>query len=243
MKKIYCICTFIALLFCLNSCKVDNYDGPDAGISGQILDQNGVPLQLEQGSSSMRIKLEELSWQDANPTASITPQYLNLKQDGSFINTKLFSGRYKMTPIEGPFFPYNVAGDTVQLAGSIVKNFTVVPYLEVSWVTAPSLDNSNYIVASVKFKRNSVSGVTAPDVKNARLCISTTQYVGNNNYDSQLISGTVTVTNSQEGQTLSFKTSRAVKYLHTSYYVRVGICCSDTYKKYNYTNIKQVDVP
>ena len=243
MGKIYGFCTFIVLLFCLNSCEVDNYDGPDAGISGQILDQNGTPVQLEQGSGNMRIKLEDLSWKDVNPTASITPQYLNVKQEGSYINTKLFSGRYKMTPVEGAFYPYNVGGDTVQLTGSIVKNFTVVPYLQVSWVSEPVVDNSNYITASVKFKKNLVAGLAAPDVKNAIFCISTTQYAGNNNYDAQLISGTVTVTNSQEGQTLTFKTSCAVKYFHTSYYVRVGICCSDTYKKYNYTDIKKVDVP
>jgi len=243
MNRIYYFLTFIAFLFCLSSCELDNYSGPDVAVSGEILDQDGVPLQLEPGSSNMRIKLEELTWVKSGSTASVTPQYLNVKMDGSYVNKKLFSGKYKMTPVEGAFYPYAAAGDTVELNGSTIKNFTVVPYLQVSWVAEPTVDNSNYIVASVKFKRNTIAGVTAPNLNNARFCISTTQYVGNNNYDSQLISGTVTVTNSQEGQTLSFKTSRAVKYLHTTYYVRVGICCSDTYKKYNYTTVKTVVVP
>jgi len=243
MNKIYYFFTIITLLLCLSSCELDNYSGPNAEISGKILDQDGTPLQLEPGSSNMRIKLEELSWKNSNPTVSISPQYLNVKLDGTYQNTKLFSGTYKITPVEGAFYPYAISGDTTELKGSIVKNFTVVPYLQVSWVAEPTVDNSNYIVASVKFKRNSIAGVTAPNLNNAIFCISTNQYVGNNNYDGQLITGVISVTNSQEGQTLNFKTSRAVKYLHTIYYVRVGICCSDTYKKYNYTDVKTVVVP
>ncbi len=243
MKRLYYFFTVIACLSLMYSCEKDNYDAPDAAIQGRILDQNGQPLQTEQGASNMRIKMEELSWQKGDEDVSITPTYLNVKQEGTYINTKLFSGVYKMTPVEGPFFPYDERGDTVTIAGSVTKDFTVIPYLQVEWVTEPYLDGSNYIKAAVRFTRNTKEGVAQPNLNNAIFCIATTQYVGNNNYDSQLISGTVAISNSQEGQTINLSTSRAVKYTNTTYYVRVGICCSDSYKKYNYTDIKTVVVP
>ena len=33
----------------------------------------------------------------------------------------------------------------------------------------------------------------------------------------------------------------AIKYSNT-YWVRVGACCNDTYKKYNFTDIKKIDL-
>jgi hypothetical protein len=243
MKKIYYYFTLVVILFSVSSCEIDNYDGPNASIQGQILDQDGNPLQTEQGAGNMRFKMEELSWAKGSSTVSISPTYLNVKQDGSFVNTKLFSGLYKMTPVEGAFFPYKVSGDTVNINGSVTHNFKVTPYLKVEWVVEPYKNDTHYIQASIKFTRNSLAGAIQPSLLNAVLCISTTQYVGNNSYDSQLIKGTVALTNAQEGQTINFMTSRSVKYLHTKYYVRVGVCCSDTYKKYNYTDVKTVVVP
>jgi hypothetical protein len=243
MKKIYYYFTLVVILLSVYSCEIDNYDGPNATIQGQILDQDGNPLQTEQGATNMRIKMEELSWQKGDSTVSISPTYLNIKQDGSYVNSKIFSGTYKMTPVEGAFFPYNAKGDTMNIKGIVTKNFTVTPYLKIEWILEPYLDADNYIRAAVKFTRNSLAGATQPTLNNALLCISTTQYVGSNNYDSQLVNGTVAITNNQEGQVISFMTSRAVKYQHATYYVRIGVCCSDTYKKYNYTDIKTVIVP
>lgn len=243
MKRIHYFFTIVACLLFISACEKDNYEAPDAEIKGRILDQNGKPLQTEQGASNMRIKMEELSWQHGGENISITPSYLNVKQDGSFINSKIFQGEYKMTPVEGPFFPYDEGGDTLTINGSITKDFTVIPYLNVEWVTEPYLDGSNQVKAAIRFTRNSKVGVAQPNLNNAIFCIATTQYVGNNNYDSQLISGTLVITNGQEGQTINLSTSRAVKYTNTTYYVRVGVCCSDPYKKYNYTDIKTVVVP
>ncbi len=241
MKQIIYIISIVALSLSLFACDTDNYEAPNATVSGRILDQNGNLLQTEQGSGNMRIKMEELSWANGNPDIAIIPTYLNLHQDGTYTNTKIFSGQYRMTPIEGPFYPYNIEGETVDIKGSATKDFTVIPYLEVSWVTTPTVTADNKITCSIKFKRNEKAGVAKPDLSNAKLFISTTQYVGNNNKDDQMNGGTVTVTNSQEGQTLTF-TSNVLKYAGTTYYVRAGVCCNDSYKKYNYTGIVQLAV-
>lgn len=244
MKKL--INYIVPLLFALcilSSCEKDNYQAPEATIQGQILDHNGKLLQTEHGNGNMRIKMEELSWAKGDESIAITPQYLNLKQDGTYINTKWFAGEYRMTPVEGPFYPYNADGETVKIGGTTSKDFVVTPYLDIEWVKEPTATSDNFIECSVRFKRNAKEGATMPNLNNAILCVSTTQYCGNNNKDGQLFSGTKAIANGDEGTTISFKTAMAVKYTNTTYWVRVGICCNDSYKKYNYTDIKIVKVP
>lgn len=243
MRKLAFIISIFTLAVINYSCEKDNYKAPDATITGKILDHNGKLLQTEQGSGNMRIKMEELSWNGGAEGTVVTPQYLNVRQDGTYINTKWFPGKYRMTPIEGAFYPYNTEGELVDISKSVTKDFTVIPYLDVEWITEPHMTSDGYIEASVKFARNSKEGVAKPDLNNLLFCIATTQYVGNNNYDSQLISGTMKITNDMEGTVINVKTSKPVKYAGATYYVRVGICCSDAYKKYNYTDIKIVKNP
>jgi len=233
---IFALCIFV-------SCEKDNYDAPEATIQGKILDHNGNLLQTEQGNGNMRIKMEELSWAGDDESIAITPQYLNMRQDGTYINTKWFAGEYRMTPVEGAFYSYKTEGESVQIKGISTQDFTVIPYLDIEWVKEPVLTPDNFIEASVRFKRNAKEGVNMPNLNNAILCVATTQYCGNNNKDGQLFNGTQKITNDQEGTVIDFKTSMAVKYTNTTYWVRVGICCDDTYKKYNYTDIKTVKVP
>lgn len=241
MKKIFFILSTMCLMFGFTACETDNFDAPSATIQGQIKDQNGNPLQTEQGSGNTRIKMEELSWANGDPEVAIIPTYLNMHQDGSYINNKIFNGEYRMTPIDGPFYPYDTAGEVVQIKGTVTKDFTVTPYLDVTWVSEPSVTADNKITCSVTFKRNEKAGEKIPDLSNAKLFIATTQYVGNNNKDDQVNGGTVNVANNQEGTTLTF-TSNTVKYTGTTYYVRVGVCCNIGDKKYNYTTIKTVTV-
>ncbi|MDR1121557.1 MAG: DUF3823 domain-containing protein [Dysgonamonadaceae bacterium] len=243
MKSILKIAFAIASITCFYACELDNYDAPDAQISGRIIDPSGNLLRTEPGGSNMRIKMEELSWATADTSIAITPTYLNVKIDGTYTNTKIFSGQYRMTPVEGAFYPCDPEGEVITIAGSVQQDFVVIPYLDVEWVEEPHVTPDTLVEASIRFTRNAKDGEFMPDVLNARLCISTNQYVGNNNYFSDIISGTVSLTNAQEGQTIVMRTSRKVKYTATDYFVRVGACCNDTYKKYNYTTIVKIHVP
>lgn len=238
---IYLILLLVSLSF--SNCEIDNYEDPNATIEGKILESNGNMLQTEQGGGNMRLQMDELSWAGDDSTIAIIPTYLSVKQDGSFYNSKIFSGEYRITPIEGPFFPYDEEGEIVNINGNISINFEVTPYLNVEWVTEPYLNESNFIEAEVRFTRNEKEGMSAPDLNDAMLFISTTQYCGNNNYDNQLVAAPLVVDNTQEGETIHLITSRDVKYVGTTYYVRVGINCKDAYKKYNYTDIQTVVVP
>lgn len=238
---IYLMMLLVTLSF--SNCEIDNYEGPNATIEGKILDANGDLLQTEQGGGNMRLQMDELSWAGDDSTIAVIPSYLSVKQDGSFFNSKIFAGEYRITPIEGPFYPYDEEGEIVNIHGYTSINFEVTPYLNVEWVTEPYLNESNFIEAEVRFTRNEKEGQSMPDLNDARLFISTTQYCGNNNYDNQLVAAPLAINNGEEGQTIHLITSREVKYVGTTYYVRVGINCKDSYKKYNYTDIKTVIVP
>lgn len=235
---IYLIMLLVTLSF--SNCEIDNYEGPEATIEGKIMDASGDMLQTEQGNSNMRLKMEELSWAGDDSTIAIIPSYLAVKQDGTFYNSKIFFGEYRITPVEGPFYPYDEEGEIVKINGNTSISFQVTPYLNIEWVTEPYLNESNFIEAKVKFTRNEKEGMTAPDLNDARLFISTTKYVGNNNFDNQLVAAPLAINNTQEGETIHLTTSREVKYAGATYYVRVGINCKDSYKKYNYTDIKTV---
>jgi hypothetical protein len=224
------------IVLSLSSCEKDNYDGPDASIQGQILDPNGNPLQFDQGQGSMKIKMEELTWITEQGGKAVTPTYLAVKQDGSYLNSKIFSGKYVMTPIEGPFFPCNIAGDTVDINGSVSKSFTVTPYQTVEWVEEPFINADGYIQATIKYTSNTVDGVTSPAPFKFRLFISPTQYVGAATFDALLTNDEANVTTNP----ITILSKAKVVYPNRTYYVRGGVNSNDAFKKYNYTDIKTV---
>jgi len=236
MKKITYNILFLLGMLLIYSCEKDNYESPDATMQGAILDAGGVPLQLEQGQGTGRIRMEDKSWSD-NPI----PFYLNFKQDGSYINNKLFAGTYLVTPVEGAFYP--VEETEVEVKGSIKHDFHVVPYLNVEWVQEPEVLPDGKVTATFKFTRNAgPAGEAMPDLLDYQLFISTTQYVGNNNFDGTIVAGVVNTSNDMENVNITITSTAPMKY-STTYWVRVGVRVNDSYKKYNYTTIKTVAIP
>ena len=241
MKKIIYL---LIIVFCFCSCEKDNYEAPNAEIKGRILDHNGKAFQTEQGGTSMKIRMFELSWNAGDENVATTPFDMNVKQNGEYINSKTFAGKYRMTPIEGAFYPYNEEEDgiTLDVKGITVQDISVLPYLDVEWISEPTLTADKHIEASVRFIRNPKTGVAMPNLNDGAIFISTSHFVGKYSHDGQ-VSGIVTaISNGQEGTTVQFKSSKPMRYTNTTYYVRIGISCADAFKKYNYTDVKTVKV-
>mgnify|MGYP000919079884 CR=1 FL=1 len=104
MKKIFNLLLVTALVLGFSSCEKDNYDAPEAGVFGQVVDHNGKPLQTAMGQGSMKIQITELSYAGGDESIVVTNQNLNMRQDGSYSNSKLFAGTYRMIPLEGAFY-------------------------------------------------------------------------------------------------------------------------------------------
>jgi len=235
MKRIFLNLFFFSAVF-MQSCETDNYDSPNASVQGVIYDANDKPLELEQGAGSCRLRMDEISWSE-NPV----PLYFNFRQDGSYLNNKVFSGTYVATPVEGPFYP--VVGDTINVSGNTTHDFHVVPYLDVEWVGEPQLLPDNKVTATFRFKRNpGPAGQPMPNMMDYQLFISNTKYVGNNNFDGTRVGQPVAVTNDKENTNITITSVQPMKY-ETTYYIRIGIKVNDTYRKYNYSSVKTVTVP
>lgn len=247
MKAIYNIMCAALLVCGLSSCEKDNYDAPDAGIEGVIYDSTtGQPLQTASGKTSMQIRIYETTWAENDSSITVSPQDLNMKQDGTFSNYKLFPGVYTVQPFQGAFYPLSSKGiKKVALnSGEVTKvEFTVTPYLTLEWVKEPYLDGDT-IKCAVKFTRNVGNG-PMPDIRNMQMYISHNQYVPGT--DPQITpvalsqgTGSGKINNDMEGQTIELK-SLPIKYSNR-YWVRIGAKCNDTYQKENYTDIKTIDV-
>ncbi len=243
MKKITYIVLGMALLG-LSSCfKKDNYDGPNAQISGKIIDSyTGQPLLTSQ--NDWQIRFWERSW-----TASIpTQQTIPVKQDGSYSNNKLFAGIYDMLPYGGPFWVVTDTAKNVDFSKSgKQRDFTVTPYLQLTEFTT-SLVGTN-LTLTVRLKAPKRVGL--PNIVEVKPFLSLTQFVGESNYINiteynntrkQINQPWLTVYGDVETSPVITIGPIPVKSGYT-YNVRVGANVNDANKKYNYSEIKQVIVP
>ena len=258
MKKIFKLITCLSLVVFLFSCEVDNYVGPTETLQGTIYDAStGMPLQLEQGGTNTRIKIEEFS-KSTNPT----PQYLNVKQDGSYVNTKLFAGTYRLQVIEGPFIPLLITNSTTgaviednritsDIKGGVTNiDFHVEPFLRIEYTAEPILDTVNKAnKLTVKFKitkGKSSTNFAIPTLRNIQLFLAETPYPGNNNYEATAVGNPITSFNGLSADALlgneitmisnSLKPGR-------QYFLRIGARVNDTYQKCNYSPVKSINTP
>jgi hypothetical protein len=90
---------FALLTVLLSSCfELDNYDAPNAGINGSLIDNETGEVVYTEQPDGCRIKLLDLGYKDP------TPLYFWAKADGTFRNVALFSGEYKVARLKVRFF-------------------------------------------------------------------------------------------------------------------------------------------
>lgn len=248
----------LAVLFCLvfTGCETDNYDEPDCTIEGKIFDHLNQPFQTSQGAGIIRIR--EISWAKDSTTFT-SNRTLKVQQDGTYRNTKIFRGTYRLLPYSGAFFPYDDvnkdkdnAGELVEIGGTVTKDFTVTPYLTIDWVKKPEIDAQGYLICSVKFKRNQKTGYTMPNLKQAKLYVSRT-INATGGADGNLFTAPLNITNDKENTEITLKTSIPLKYKGIDYWVRVAMNCQavpgNAETNYpgigaeNFTTIEKVYVP
>lgn len=125
MKKIsICISLLCALLVTGCQNELDNYDAPNGGIKGRILDaQTNEPIPLPvQGSTGVIINMFE---QNTAATKSVD---FYAKQDGSFENSKMFNGEYLLNA-SGPFIL--TGQNLVTVKGQTSFDIIATPYARI----------------------------------------------------------------------------------------------------------------
>lgn len=164
MKKISVLlmaaCSFL-LTGCLND--LDNYDAPNGGIKGQILDaETNAPIPLPvQGSTGVIINMFE---QNTGATKSVD---FYAKYDGSYENAQMFNCDYRIV-VNGPFV--SPCEEIVTVKGMTTVDLKAIPYARIDATASVSgktvtiaykvvPTNSSYTVAEVYGYWNFAPGV------------------------------------------------------------------------------------
>ena len=227
LLSIFCI-AIVAMLVSCN--KIDNYGAPDGTLTGSVIDNlTGKPI-ITQQPEGFRIKYEEISW-------STTPiaQYFWAKADGTFNNSKLFAGKYNITPVEGAFVAPEL--QTVEItSGSVTTvKFTVIPYISFAGVSI--VKNGTNVTSTFTLTKN----VASSTPQSYRVFVALlTPYVGTFDFDSSVSSGDIAFTNSDLGVSKVVTLDKLVA--GKKYYIRIGARCSNPSGRYNFTEIATIQM-
>ena len=236
------------LLIMGNACTpIDNYDGPNAELSGKITDKStGKPFLLDQGGLSIR--MWETSWTATTPS----PRDLVVKQDGTYAHTKLFQATYDIVPYQGAFWPVTDTIKGFQLTGAKTIDFELTPYVHIidlqhSWVENDSLQ--------ITWKLEAPITAGMPNIREMRPFLSLTKFCGNGNridyyynnnfriagdsWSALAAPGTPNIT-----RTFTFERRYALPLdKGKTYNVRIGAQINNSSSSWNYSDIFTVVVP
>lgn len=236
-------------LFCACT-KYDNKEQPAGVLQGVITDSiTGQGFQTQVGDNGIRFKMVDKLY-----AASPTPWYFSTQLDGAFQCALVPAGTYQVIP-QGPFEPLiqlGASGDTVRDAsvtlainGTVTQNFTVVPFLVVTWIGEPVVNGDSTITVQFRVDRGTTNPAYQQNISNIYLFVNTSSdNVGDNNYDARY---TVSIQdpNTQAGQIITV-TTPALPFKNADYYLRAGARIDysvDGVNRYNYSTVLRVKIP
>lgn len=216
-----------ALLLGVSSCelfRLDNFDGPNASLSGSIIDAETGELVQSDIIEGTTIKLLELGEYRGRSTA----QYLRVKTDGTYANTMLFENWYRVEPDSRNFTQVEMP-DSVKIGKNTVLDFHVTPYLRVKNVNLTKEANTVYAT----FQLESPADV---EVKTIALFCSDQPSVGN---PIRLVAKEINLNapvdpNKMYRVGINCAQNSALIKENRDYYFRVGALAAIGGAKYNY---------
>ncbi|TNJ44918.1 DUF3823 domain-containing protein [Tamlana fucoidanivorans] len=150
MKKIRYIILLMLSIGVFTSCELDNFDGPDAGLYGSVIDEQTGQLVEQDIIRGGEIEIYEQAYENA------TPQRLIYKVDGTYKNSKLFSGLYKIIPIRTNFRTLDTI--VLDIQGQTKLDLIVTPYIRIKDYSIEK--NGTIVTAKFKLEQTGVSNVS-----------------------------------------------------------------------------------
>lgn len=217
----------LAMVVLLGTCsELDNYEEPDGRIHGTLTDEiTGENFQSEQ-PDGFNIKLFEEGGEMNSPITFWG------KPDGTFENAWIFQNQYEVVPTEGAFFPVDTV--VVQVGNESEVNFTVTPFLAVTNISVQS--SNGQITASYEIARTE----TADKIIERKMLVSEIPTVNNVVYDFK---EETNLSEIPDEDILATAFTDEVSVPSGSYYVRVAVATDNALKRYNYSNVFEVEVP
>lgn len=232
MKRILYL-SFVSLQLALfTACglsDIDNYEGPNATISGGLYDVETGELIQQDIIRGSQIEYIELGFK--NPQT----QYIVVKNDGTYRNNLMFANRYTVQPVRGNFVP--IEKQEIAVVGNTVMDFKVQPYIRIKDAVIKQVGDQ--VVATFKVQQTVANAVK-------RIGLFAHQEIN--------VGEPLNIVNKQEdinGQLdesqvyqleidLVANNTKLVK--GKSYYFRVGALIDASEAKYNYASTIQLTV-
>lgn len=247
MKKILFFVVSILLLASCDWFVFDNYEQPKATVVGKFLDvKTGELVAQECRYGNMFGGMYNGAPYDGYISAIQkgwdyeSPLYWHIKYDGSYSNTRVYQGDYRLEAKNNNFVP--IEQDVKIVNGNNTIDWTVTPYCRILGATFNK--EGDYIVAKFKVEAGNPA---ANVITEARLCAYTDTFVGYylNNCDSdpEAVIKNVVADGTTE-YTLKINTklvenTTQFEYTDRTHYLRLAVCCTgtgvNTAGKYNYT--------
>lgn len=217
------IAAFAVAAAALTSCAVDNYDGPDASLYGQVIDaETGEVILQDIGKEGSQIDIIEVSWsQDASV------RKLNFKTDGTYCEKNIFKGTYRLSTARANFFPIDTT--EVKVNGPTKFNIKAIPYCRVELDSIVVDTAKHQVIASFRLD-------AATNVKDVRLFCDSNKNVSKSMNNSGDNSCKIDINNAvNHEQTYLLKMSSEALEEGGEYYFRVGALSTEPEAKYNYS--------
>lgn len=205
------------------SCELDNFQGPNAKIKGCILDIETGELVETDVINGTTIKLLEHGYDP------VTPQYLRVKNDGTYTNNLLFSNTYTIQPDQRNFV--QIDAQDIEIGENTNLDFYVLPYLRIKNVNIEQVENN--IIATFNIQQT-----TNDPVADIALYAFEEPTVGESLYQVVTKVSVNRIVEANETFKLVINAARNSNILKSgkSYFFRVGARSSYGGAKFNYAS-------
>lgn len=253
-RNIYII---LMIQFILTSCgyfEYDNYESPNSGILGEVVDYKTNELILGEAANSYKIEYYELSWEQSGHQ-NTQSRFFWGKADGTFKNSKIFAGDYKISLKEGAFYSPEPQILTLKNDKLSEINFKVIPYsrVKIDRIEIVGENNNNLkIQYTIEDTENEINKEIEIDpniytLSEAQIFLSSkSPNVGVNNTETQYTMNAkysfIRGENYTPGIPITI-TDNSIKDLKPGkYWLRIGVRTNNPYKRYNFSTIQEITI-
>lgn len=231
MKRIFNWITLTLAAAFLTGCVGDNYQQPNAGLYGQVVDSDTGELILQDiGSEGSVIEYIEQGF------ATTTSRYLNFKTDGTYCERNMFNGLYVIKANRTNFVA--LPEQTIVVDGQTEFNISSKPYCRIQINSLEFLEDKQRVEA--KF---TVTCTTKDPLKEIGLfCdpnINVSYSINNYGDRSSIVEVNRTL---YEPETFTIKMPVVALDDDLDYYFRVGAKTSVSEARYNYSEAVKLHI-
>ena len=196
MKKFTQIIAVLLSVAFVTSCdllKRDTFDGPDAEVTGRLLDaKTGDLINIEAAQVTTgswwsqttynygALVIMEQGWKDANGQPVSQEQHWFVRYDGHYTNNLVFAADYKVSMKLLPVYEPEKADFSLS-KGSNTVDFSVIPFCRIINPSIKYDSGSKKIIATFSVELGDET--KAKNITNVALCANTQLFVGCNYFN------------------------------------------------------------